>query len=194
MRKIHLGAASFLAAATLAGPALAHTGGSVSSFAAGLGHPILGLDHLLAMLAVGVWSAARPAARAWQGPAVFLALLALGSALGLLGLELPLVEPGFVEMGILASVVALGAMILLAGRLPGAVGLAAIGGFALLHGHAHGTEAAGTVAGYMVGFLLASAALHLGGLGLGRLLSRLAWGLPAAGLGIGAAGLALIAG
>ncbi len=189
MRKIHLAAAAFLAVTTVAGPALAHTGGSVSGFSAGLVHPVFGTDHLLAKLAVGLWSAVQPATRAWQGPVLFVALLALGSLLGLAGLAVPFVEPG-----ILASVVVLGAMILAARRLPAVVGLAAIGGFALLHGHAHGSEAVGSVAGYMAGFMLASAALHLGGFGLGRLLTRVGYGLPAAGIGIGLAGVALIAG
>lgn len=189
MRKIFLSAAGLLAVATLAGPASAHTGGSVSGLAAGLAHPVLGLDHLLAMLAVGVWSATQPGTRAWQGPALFLAFLALGSLAGLAGGALPFVEPG-----ILASVVVLGAMILAARRLPAGLGLAAIGGFALLHGHAHGAEAVGVFSGYMAGFLLASTALHLGGFAAGRALARWRYGIPAAGLGLGLAGLALVVG
>ncbi len=189
MRKIFLPAAGFLAAATLAGPASAHTGGAVSGLTAGLVHPFLGLDHLLAMLAVGLWAATQPAARAWQGPAVFLALLALGGLAGLAGGSLAFVEPG-----ILASVMVLGAMVFAARRLPAGLGLAALGGFALLHGLAHGAEAAGGLAAYMAGFLLASAGLHLGGFAAGRALGRWRYGLPAAGLGLGLAGLALVAG
>ena len=189
MRKISLGGIAFLAAAGFAGPALAHSGGTLTGLSAGLAHPFLGLDHLLAMLAVGLWAAAQPDARAWRGPAVFLALLALGSLAGVSGLALSFVEPG-----ILASIVVLGAMILAGRRLPASLGLALLGGFALLHGIAHGSEAAGAFGGYMAGFLTASAVLHLGGYACGRLLARVGYGLPAAGLGIGLAGLALIAG
>ena len=189
MRKHYLSAAAFVAAAGFAGPALAHTGGALTGLGAGLAHPLLGPDHLLAMLAVGVWAATRPSEQAWQGPAVFVALLALGGLLGFSGLALPFVEPG-----ILASVVVLGAMILAARRLPAALSLTVLGGFALLHGHAHGSEAAGAFGGYMAGFLLASVALHLGGFAAGRGLARWRYGLPAAGLGIGLAGLALVAG
>ncbi|WP_193368697.1 HupE/UreJ family protein [Pelagibius marinus] len=189
MRKIFLPAAGFLAAATLAGPASAHTGGAVSGLTAGLAHPFLGLDHLLVMLAVGLWAAAQPAVRAWRGPALFLALLAVGGLTGLAGGALPFVEPG-----ILASVVVLGAMVFAARRLPAGLGLAVLGGFALLHGQAHGAEAVGGLGGYFVGFLAASAGLHLGGFAAGQMLARWRYGLPAAGLGLGLAGLALVAG
>lgn len=178
-----------IASAALAGPAMAHTGGAVTGMGAGLAHPFLGLDHMLAMLAVGLWSAAQPRARAWQGPVLFVAVLAIGGLLGLGGVAMP-----FVELGILTSVSVLGVMILAARVVPAAFGLAAIGGFALLHGHAHGSEAVGAVAGYMAGFMLASVMLHLSGYGLGRMLSQLRYGVPAAGLGIAAAGIALISG
>ena len=181
------GAVACLAMA--ATPALAHTGGEVSGFHSGFFHPIFGLDHLMAMVAVGLWSAAQPDRTAWRGPALFVSLLAVGALLGVNGVKLPLVEPG-----ILASVVVLGLMIVLARALPAAVGLAAIGGFALLHGHAHGTEAAGTLTGYMAGFMLASAALHAAGFGAGRALATSRFGLTASGLAIAAGGLVLAAG
>ena len=180
-------AASALALA--ATPALAHTGGDVSGFHSGLLHPLLGLDHLLAMLAVGVWSSAQPDRTAWRGPALFVGILAAGALAGVAGVSVPLVEPG-----ILASVVVLGLMITVARRLPAAVGLVAIGGFALLHGHAHGTEAAGALPGYMAGFMLASAALHAAGFGAGRALATSRFGLAASGLAIAAGGLVLAAG
>lgn len=189
MRKIFLPAAGFLAAATLAGPATAHTGAALTGLTAGLAHPFLGLDHLLVMLAVGLWAAAQPVARAWQGPTAFLVLLAIGGLTGLTDGALPFVEPG-----ILASVVVLGAMLVAARRLPAGLGLAALGGFALLHGQAHGAEAAGALDGYFAGFLAASAALHLGGFVAGRVLARWRYGLSAAGFGLGLAGLSLIAG
>jgi urease accessory protein len=181
--------AVFAALAMAATPALAHTGGAVSGLYAGLSHPLLGLDHLLAMAAVGVWSAAMPAGRAWQGPALFAALLAAGAVLGMGGTPLPLVEPG-----ILASVVILGVMIAAFRFIPPAAGLAAIGVFALLHGHAHGTEATGTAASYMLGFVTASGALHLAGYAGGRLLGRLRYGLAASGAAFAAAGLLIAAG
>jgi urease accessory protein len=138
------------------------------------------------MLAVGVWAAMQPTARAWQGPAVFVAMLAAGAGLGLAGSELPFVEPG-----ILASIVLFGIMIVAGGHLPAAAGFVLIGGFALLHGHAHGTEAVGEVAGYMAGFMVASALLHLAGFAFGHMAGLVRYGLPATGLALVAAGVAL---
>ena len=171
----------------VASPALAHTGGDVSGFHAGFVHPFLGLDHLMAMLAVGVWSAVQPARLAWRGPAVFVAVLAVGAMLGASGVALPFVEPG-----ILASVVILGAMIAGAGLLPASAGLVVIAGFALLHGHAHGTEAVGALATYMTGFVTASALLHVAGYGAGRLVAGIRFGMAVTGLAVAAGGLALI--
>ncbi len=171
----------------LAMPANAHTGHGASGLAAGLIHPIIGIDHLLAMVAVGVWSASQPLNRAWHGPLVFVILLAIGGFMGLSGLALPLVEPGIV-----LSVMVLGIMVLAAARLPVSLGLVLIGGFALLHGHAHGSEATGTLAAYMAGFLFASAGLHAAGYGAGRYLASQRYGLAASGLAISAAGLALV--
>ena len=178
-----LGAAALALAAT---PAFAHSGGDVSGFHSGFTHPILGLDHLMAIVAVGMWSAAQPTKLAWRGPAIFVAILGFGALLGAGGVALPLVEPG-----ILASVVILGLMIAATRMLPASLGLAAIGGFALLHGHAHGTEAVGALAGYMAGFMLASALLHAAGYGAGRFFAASRYGLIASGLAIAAGGLAL---
>ena len=173
----------------VASPALAHTGGEVSGFHSGFFHPILGLDHLMAMLAVGVWSAVQPPCLAWRGPAVFVAMLAFGAVLGMGGMPMPFVEPG-----ILASVVILGLMVAGARLLPASAGLVAIAGFALVHGHAHGTEAAGTLAAYMTGFTAASALLHVAGYGAGRLVTGTRFGMFASGLAIAAGGLVLISG
>lgn len=178
-----LGGAVLAAVAT---PAFAHAGGDVSGFHSGLVHPILGLDHLMAMVAVGVWSAAQPAKLAWRGPVIFVALLAGGALLGVNGVAMPMVEPG-----ILASVIALGAMIAVARALPAWAGLAAIGAFAVLHGLAHGTEAVGAIPIYMAGFMLASIALHGVGFAAGRLLAGTRHGLIAGGFAIVAGGLAL---
>ena len=178
-----LGAAALTLVAT---PSFAHTGGLVGGFQSGLSHPVLGMDHLFAMVAVGIWSAGQPLRTAWRGPVVFIAMLAAGALLGVGGVALPFVEPG-----ILASVVLLGLMIATARELPQSLGLGAIAAFALMHGHAHGTEAAGALAGYMSGFLLTSASLHLAGFGVGRFLLLNRYGLIASGLAIAAGGLVL---
>lgn len=178
-----LGAAALTLIAT---PSFAHTGGVVGGLQSGLTHPIFGLDHLLAMVAVGLWSAGQPPRTAWQGPVVFVVMLAAGALFGVGGVSMPFVEPG-----ILASVVLLGLMIATARQLPSSLGLAAIAGFALMHGHAHGTEAAGALAGYMAGFMLTSATLHAAGYGAGRFLAMSRYGLIASGLAIAAGGLVL---
>lgn len=147
----------------------AHTGQGTSSLMEGLVHPF-GPDHLLAMVAVGVWSvAALPARQAWQGPAVFLLALAASAALGFMGLTLP-----FLEHGISLSVVLFGAMLALARRpMPQAAGLGLIAAAAALHGLAHGTETpASGFTGYAAGFLLTTAALHAGGVGAGLAIRR----------------------
>ena len=175
-------------ASLLATPALAHTGHEVSGFVAGIEHPLHGLDHLLAMAAVGMWAALQPLSRAWHGPVLFVAMLAAGAGLGISGVDLPFVEPG-----ILASVVLFGMMVATARRVPAPLGLVLIGGFALLHGHAHGTEAVGAAGSYMAGFMLSSLALHLTGFATARLLSRIDWAVSAAGLAVALAGAALMA-
>lgn len=181
-----LGAALLIGAST---PALAHTGGIVGGLSSGIAHPLLGLDHLLAMVAVGIFAAVQPQRSAWQAPVAFVVFLAAGALFGGAGIALPFVEPG-----ILASVVLLGLMIAFARVLPAAAGLAAIGVFGLLHGHAHGVEAAGAFSAYMAGFLAASATLHLAGYGMGRALGMTRNGLAASGLAVMTAGLVLAGG
>lgn len=155
-----------LAVATGAAPVLAHTGGAdVSGFAAGLKHPILGADHLLAMLAVGLWSGFALPRHVWGGAACFLVAMAAGAALGLYG------EPqAVVEAAILASVIVFGLLIVVAhpgqGQGMTAGALVAIAGFALFHGYAHTAEAAGDILSYVAGFLLSTAALHMLGIAL----------------------------
>lgn len=187
-----------LVALVLAGAALsaqAHTGHGTHGLMQGLIHPF-GVDHLLAMLAVGVWSVcALPAAKAWQGPASFLSALIVGATLGALGLSLP-----FLEHAIALSVVLFGLMLILASRtLPGPTGPALIALAAALHGLAHGAEAPATdLAAYALGFLLSSAALHISGVAVGLSL-RHALGrhnmlaLSALGAMLGGAGLAMFA-
>jgi urease accessory protein len=125
--------------------------------AAGFAHPFTGLDHLLAMLAVGLWAGLNGGRALWAWPAAFVALMLAGAGLGAAQIAVP-----FVEVGILASVVALGLAVAAALRAPAAIGAIVIGAFAVLHGYAHGTElpAGGSMPGYMAGFALATALLH----------------------------------
>lgn len=146
-----------------AGPAIAHVGhGSTTSFTAGLGHPLGGLDHVTVMVMVGLWAGLKGGRALWVWPAVFVGVMLVGGVVGMEGVPVPFVEPG-----ILASVVALGLLVALAVDLPIAVGSGILAVFALFHGHAHGSEVADTLNGveYMAGFALATAALHLAGIG-----------------------------
>ena len=179
--------------AGLAGAAQAHTGHGAHSLMEGLVHPF-GLDHLLAMVAVGVWSvSALPEGKTWQGPATFLLALMVSAAMGAAGLTVP-----YLEHAIALSVVLFGAM-LLASRTPmrPALGLTMVAAAASLHGLAHGAETPATgFAGYAAGFLLTTAALHVGGVGLGLsvkrwLAARSAMALGGMGAVLGAAGLYL---
>jgi urease accessory protein len=186
---------SIVAAACLLAPggALAHTGaGGADGIVHGLMHPVTGLDHVLAMVAVGVL-AAFLGGRALI-PTSFVAMAAVGGALGVEGAQVP-----SVEFGISASVVLLGLAIAFQPKLP--LGLAAglVGLFGLYHGYAHGAEMPADASGlaYAAGFLLATAALHVVGIGLGlginhlasRAVSRFA---QAGGTAIALAGIALL--
>jgi urease accessory protein len=141
----------------------------VSSFAAGVAHPLSGIDHIAVMVAVGLWAALKGGRALWAWPAAFVGVMLIGGALGMAHVALPFVEPG-----ILASVVVLGLMVALAVDLPVAAGAAIVGAFALLHGHAHGSEVAENIGGieYMAGFALATATLHLVGIGFAQLMAR----------------------
>ena len=152
-----------LAAALLAPlPALAHPGDHHLGFIAGLAHPLGGLDHLLAMIALGLWAGLIGGTARWALPTGFLGGMALGGLLGAAGVALPLVEPG-----ILASLVVLGGLAAFTLRLPLPAALAVAAGFGLLHGHAHGAEALGAaIIPYGAGVLLATALLHGVGLAL----------------------------
>jgi urease accessory protein len=187
--KLLRGAAA-LGLALAAGTASAHTGHGTESLFQGLAHP-LGLDHLLAMVAVGVWSAAAfDGARRWIAPLTFLAAMTAAALLAMAGLALP-----FVEHGIALSVAMFGAMLVLAHRLPAAAGLAAVAAAALLHGLAHGAEGPAS-AGYMAyaaGFLATTAALHAAGLLAATRLQEAGPRLWAAlGAGLGLASVALL--
>ena len=159
--------------------ALAHPGHVAGSpFAAGWAHPLSGSDHVLAMLAVGLWAATATDRRGiWALPLSFMAAMVLGGVLGAAGVQLPAVEPM-----ILASSVILGLAVALALRPSLGVALPVVAAFGVMHGHAHGAEGpASGLAAYAAGFLLATGALHLAGIGLGRLgLTRILGGLTAA--------------
>ncbi|GAB4210210.1 MAG: hypothetical protein Fur0019_17910 [Tibeticola sp.] len=180
-----------LGLALAAGTASAHTGHGTSSLFEGLAHP-LGLDHLLAMVAVGVWSAAAfDGARRWLAPLTFLAAMTAAALLAMAGLSVP-----FVEHGIALSVAMFGAMLAFAKRVPAGPGLALVAAAAALHGVAHGAElpAGASVAGYALGFLATTAALHAGGVGLGVALRECgAWIWRSGGALLGLAGVALLA-
>jgi len=153
-----------IALGLLAGLAQAHTGHGTSGIAEGLAHP-LGADHLLAMVAVGIWSVtALPANKAWWGPATFMLSLIVSAALGTAGLSVP-----FLEQMISLSVVLFGAMLVLSRqKMPVALGLGLVALAASLHGLAHGAETPETgFAAYAVGFLASTATLHFGGLTIG---------------------------
>lgn len=181
-----------LAGSALAAGAQAHPGHGAASLAAGLAHPWAGADHLLAMLAVGLWSAAvLPSGRRWQGPAAFLALLCTGALLAWAG-----GVPGGLEAAVAFSVAGFGALLLAGRRLPAAGGLALIGVAALLHGAAHASELQpdGAPLAYAAGFMASSALLHAAGLAAGERMGRLSpWAGRAAAALLGASGLWMLA-
>jgi urease accessory protein len=163
----------------------AHPGfGEIHDLAHGFAHPFTGLDHVVAMLAVGVFAAQLGGRALWLVPATFVAVMAAAGVAGMLGITIPYVEPG-----IALSVLALGAAIAFAIRVPVAVAMALVGFFAIFHGHAHGTEmpAAASGALFGLGFVLATAALHAIGIGFGILIGRAAGGPQLAQLAGGAA-------
>jgi urease accessory protein len=151
-----------LALCLIAVPAAAHTGhGEVSGFTYGLMHPIGGLDHVLAMAAVGLLAYLIGGAALWGLPLAFIAAMAAGGVMALYGFALP-----FVEAGIALSVVVIGAMVALGKNTPGLLAAALTAVFAVFHGHAHGAEMPATASGlsYGIGFMLATALLHAGGI------------------------------
>lgn len=150
----------FAAALLLPAPAFAHVGdGLHHGLLAGFLHPFNGLDHLLAMVMVGLWAGLAGGAARLALPAGFLGGMAAGALLGFAGVAMPLTEPG-----ILASIIVLGALAALAVRPPSVLGAALAAGFGLLHGQAHGTELLG--GGALLGMLAGTAVLHAAGLAL----------------------------
>ncbi len=162
---------------TLLVPAIAcaHVGvAETSSLTQGLSHPPTGLDHIAAMVAVGLWAAQRGGRGLWAVPLSFLTLMAVGALLAIAGVSLPLVEPV-----VAASVLVLGLLVAAAVRLPILVSGLVVGLFALFHGHAHGTEIPELASGlaYGLGFILTTALLHGVGIGFSRAVRG--WGAPA---------------
>ena len=145
-------------------PVVAHTGDTGGGFTSGFSHPIGGLDHVLAMVAVGLWGAQLGPPHVWLLPITFPLMMACGAALGVMGYALP-----GVEVGIACSAVALGLMVLVEAQPPQLVSLVLVAFFALFHGHAHGTELPPGQSGllYSVGFVLSTGLLHAMGIGMG---------------------------
>jgi urease accessory protein len=184
-----LAAATVLLGAGVA-PAFAHLDPAEhGSFMAGISHPMFGLDHILAMVAVGLWAALLGGRAVWLVPTAFVGTMMAGFAVALAGFGLPFVEPV-----IAASVVVLGLLALVALQVPARIGMVIVGFFAFFHGYAHGGELgeAGALS-FCIGFAISTAFLHaLGvaiGLGMGRIaggstgrsVTRIAGGLTALG-------------
>lgn len=170
-------AALAIAASSL--PAFAHiTGETHHSFSAGFTHPIFGADHVLAMVAVGLWASQISAqdnqkAALWAVPLAFVSFMALGFVMAASSITLPFVEPA-----ILASVIALGLLVAIAARMPTSAASAIVAVFALFHGYAHGTEMHGAnMVEFGIGFIAATMLLHVAGIALGLGLTRLSSGL-----------------
>ena len=170
-------------------PAFAHPQkGEAVGFLTGFRHPISGLDHVLAMVAVGLWGAQLGAPAIWLLPVAFPMVMAMGGMLGLMGVALP-----GIEYGIAASAILLGAAVMFEARPPLAVAAALVSVFAIFHGHAHGTElpTGQDALLYSMGFVMATGCLHAAGIGIGTV-HRWSWGrflLRAGGAGIAAGGV-----
>ncbi len=168
MEKRHF---SYMAVAAIlvayASTASAHEGaGLAGGFISGFLHPVFGWDHVVAMVAVGLWGAFLGNPSIWILPVVFPLVMAFGGALGVLGVPVPAVETG-----IAASAVVLGAMVAFAVRPPIWIAAVIVGVFAIFHGHAHGTELPGAAnpLAYSIGFVLSTGLLHLSGIAFGML-------------------------
>jgi urease accessory protein len=165
MRSISLRIGAAALAALVPAVASAHIGiGSTIGFTHGFAHPLSGLDHILAMVAVGTFAANLGGRALWAVPLTFMSLMVVGAVLGITGVALP-----FVEVGIALSIVVLGLLVALQVEWPVAAAMALVGVFAIFHGHAHGSEMPVDAAGahYALGFVTATGLLHLVGIGIG---------------------------
>jgi len=186
---VHLIGGLLVAMAALAGrPALAHIvdGSAAGGFLGGFAHPLFGLDHVVAMIAVGLWGAFLGPPAIWVLPIAFPLVMAFGGAMAILGIAVR-----GVEIGIALSAIALGGMIALAVRARLVPAAMLVAGFAIFHGHAHGAELPpGTDAvAFSVGFVMATGLLHLTGIAFG-LLTR--WPIGRIGVRVAGIGIALV--
>jgi urease accessory protein len=174
--------------------AFAHTGaGEAHGFVSGFAHPLGGLDHILAMVTVGIFAWQLGGRALWLVPGSFVLVMAIGAALGMAGGALP-----FVEFGIAASVIVLGGIVAFACNAPIVIAMGVVALFAIFHGHAHGSEMPIDAAGgtYAAGFMLATTLLHAAGLALGCAIGRTTDGRAGYRLGgglVALAGLAILA-
>lgn len=177
----------------VASVAAAHTDSDVGGFISGFTHPILGWDHVIAMVAVGLWGAFLGKPAIYILPVVFPLVMAVGGALGVIGVPIPAVEAGIALSGVV-----LGLLIAFAVRAPLWVAGVIVGVFAIFHGHAHGTELpdAANPFAYGIGFVIGTGLLHLGGIALGLLVGSAAGRIVvrAAGALIAAVGAAFLFG
>ncbi len=161
-----------LALALILTPTLAfgHPGDHAGGFVHGFAHPVGGLDHVLAMVAVGVFAFVLGGRALWLVPLSFVGMMVVGFLMGVGGIGLP-----FVELGIAASAIAIGALAALGRPMPVALAMAVVGGFAIFHGHAHGTEMAldSSGLGYAGGFIAATTVLHALGIAAALVVARL---------------------
>ena len=191
-RARRMGAAVTFVLLVTATPIFAHDpGGQAEGFWAGLLHPVSGLDHVLAMVAVGLWGAQLGAPAVWMLPVAFPMLMAVGGFVGLVGVPIP-----GVEIGIALSALLLGAVVALEARPPLGAAVALVSLFAIFHGHAHGTELppGGNGLTYSMGFVVATGCLHGAGILFGLVhrwrAGRIA--LRAAGAAVACAGLVFL--
>lgn len=149
----------------------AHADYAVGGFTAGLLHPVLGFDHLLAMVSVGIISAQIGGKAIWQVPAVFLGMMLVGGITGIMGIPIPVFS---VELGIASSVMVLGMAIATTTRLPRLFVMLFVSFFAIFHGHAHGIEIPDIARPelYVVGFIISTALLHIAGVVIGILCEK----------------------
>lgn len=161
-----------------------------AGFTSGLAHPFLGVDHLLAMITVGLWAGQMGGRALWRVPLAFIAMMTLGAALALAGIPLPAVETG-----IATSLLILGLLVGFMARLPVAASMLLVGAFAVFHGHVHASELAQAASPvlYGMGFVVATATLHALGIGVGRISSkRVVAFVRAAGIAVAAGGALLL--
>lgn len=164
-RFLRYGTSAAAAALVLPTAAFAHTGvGEASGLVHGFGHPASGLDHILAMVMVGLFAYQLGSRALWLVPATFVLVMAAGGVLGVTGINVP-----FVEMGIALSVIVVGAIVAVGVKAPVAVAMGIVGLFATFHGYAHGAEMPENAGGlaYGAGFMIATALLHILGIGMG---------------------------